>query len=295
MKRAMLIGIFMVMGSLMVWGISPYLLIADLPGSMDDAKNKVNSALTGNGYDVIGEYRPGENPDLYVVVFTSDQIKALCQKSEDRGLLAAAMKVGFQQKEGKISVSILNPEYLFYAYFRNKMEDASFKSAALAISSEIVSDMKSVGELLEPFGGELSVKDLLKYHYMMAMPFFDDPVELAEFESFEQGLSIIQKNLSAGSPTTLKVYEMIDENSEVAVFGIGLPDVEEGEAHFLPIIGEDHVAAMPYEIILQKNVATMLHGRYRFALHWPELTMGTFTKIRSSPGDVENAMKTLVE
>ena len=69
----------------MVWGISPYLLIADLPGSMDDAKNKVNSALTGNGYDVIGEYRPGENPDLYVVVFTSDQIKALCQKSEDRG------------------------------------------------------------------------------------------------------------------------------------------------------------------------------------------------------------------
>ena len=285
----------MVMGSLMVWGISPYLLIADLPGSMDDAKNEVNSALTGNGYDVIGEYRPGENPDLYVVVFTSDKIKALCQKSEDRGLLAAAMKVGFQQKDGKISVSILNPEYLFYAYFRNKMEDASFKSSALAISSEIVNDMKSVGELLEPFGGELSVKDLLKYHYMMGMPFFDDPVELAEFESFEQGLSIIQKNLSAGSPTTMKVYEMIDENSEVAVFGIGLPDLEEGEAHFLPIIGEDHVAAMPYEIILQKNVATMLHGRYRFALHWPELTMGTFTKIMSSPGDVKDAMKTLVE
>jgi len=295
MKRAMLVGFFMVMGSLMVWGISPYLLIADLPGSMDDAKNEVNSALTGNGYDVIGEYRPGENPDLYVVVFTSDKIKALCQKSEDRGLLAAAMKVGFQQKDGKISVSILNPEYLFYAYFRNKMEDASFKSSALAISSEIVNDMKSVGELLEPFGGELSVKDLLKYHYMMGMPFFDDPVELAEFESFEQGLSIIQKNLSAGSPTTMKVYEMIDENSEVAVFGIGLPDLEEGEAHFLPIIGEDHVAAMPYEIILQKNVATMLHGRYRFALHWPELTMGTFTKIMSSPGDVKDAMKTLVE
>ncbi len=83
--------------------------------------------------------------------------------------------------------------------------------------------------------------------------------------------------------------------NNIAVFGVGLPDKEEGEAHFLPIIGESHVAAMPYEIILQKNVVTMLHGRYRFALHWPELTMGTFMKIKSSPGDVEDAMKTLVE
>jgi len=40
---------------------------------------------------------------------------------------------------------------------------------------------------------------------------------------------------------------------------------------------------------------TMLHGRFRFALHWPELKMKTFTKIMSSPGDVEDAMKTLVE
>jgi hypothetical protein len=30
-------------------------------------------------------------------------------------------------------------------------------------------------------------------------------------------------------------------------------------------------------------------------LHWPELTMGTFTKIMSSPGDVEDAMKALME
>jgi len=55
------------------------------------------------------------------------------------------------------------------------------------------------------------------------------------------------------------------------------------------------VAAMPYELILQGNEVTMLHGRFRFALHWPELTMKTFTKIMSSPGDVEDAMKSLFE
>ena len=110
-----------------------------------------------------------------------------------------------------------------------------------------------------------------------------------------QGLTTIQKNLSNASGSTVKIYEIVDKGSKVAIFGVGLPNPEEGEANFLPIIGENHAAAMPYEIILQGNLANMLHGRYRFALHWPELKMGTFTKIMSSPGDVEDAMKTLVE
>jgi hypothetical protein len=107
-------------------------------------------------------------------------------------------------------------------------------------------------------------------------------------------LNTIRKNLSAGKGKTVKVYEVIDKSSNTAVFGVGLMDKEEGEAHFLPIIGESHVAAMPYEIILVNKKVTMLHGRYRFASHWPELTMKTFTKIMSSPGDVEDAMKALM-
>ena len=143
-------------------------------------------------------------------------------------------------------------------------------------------------------GYQISRKDLIKYHYMVGMPHFDDPVKLAEFDSFKQGLTTIRKNLSAKS-NTKKVYEIVDEQNDIAVFGVGLPDKEEGEAHFLPIIGVSHMAAMPYEIILQNKKATMLHGRYRFALHWPELTMRTFTKIMSSPGDVEDAMKALMK
>jgi len=295
MKRVMVIGMFVVLGSLFASGISPYIQIADLSGNMIEATEKVKTVLTEKNYDIIGEYRPGGNTDLYVVVFTNHKVKNLCKSAKGRGMLAAAMKVGFQKKEGTISVSILNPEYIFYAYFRNKMDDNSFKSSALAISSEIKTGLRGVGTLNKPFGGDVPAKDLKKYHYMMGMPYFDDPVTLAEFDSFQQGVETIQKNLSAGKGNTIKVYEIIDANSHVAVFGVGLGDKEEGEAHFLPIIGESHVAAMPYEIILQNKKATMLHGRYRFASHWPELTMKTFAKIMSSPGDVEDAMKTLVK
>jgi len=295
MKKIVAITLFALSGLLTLSGISPYLQVGKVSGSISDASKKTIEVLEADGYEVIGQYQPANNPDLYVVVFTSSKLKALCMESKDRGMLAAAMKVGFQNTEGEVSISLLNPEYLFYAYFRKKMEEDAFKSSALAISSEIINTLKEVGSLMKPFGGDLSVKDLVKYHYMVGMPFFDDPEKLAEFDSFDQGTSTIQERLSAGGDRTVKIYEIIDSENEVAVFGVGLPDAEEGEAHFLPIIGESHVAAMPYEIIIQENKATILHGRYRFALHWPELKMKTFTKIMSSPGDVKDAMLTLVE
>ena len=94
---------------------------------------------------------------------------------------------------------------------------------------------------------------------------------------------------------TVQVYKLVYQNKKIAVFGVGLKSKEDGESHFLPIIGTDHAAAMPYEIILQGNKATMLHGKYRIALHWPDLTMGTFMKIMSTPGDIEDTLEGLCE
>ena len=292
MKKFLLSCMLLVLGIVFVSAISPYIRVAEISGTMDETVGKVSSVLEEAGYSVIGQYQPGSNPDLYVLVFTSDKLIKFSQKSKDRGLLASAMKVGFQNAEGKISVSILNPEYLFYAYFRELMNEDSFKSEALQISSEVITTMQKVGGIMEPFGGDLSGDKLIKFRYMAGMPDFDKAVDLAEFESFEQGVAAIQKGLSAGG-ATVKVFEIINETGKTAIFGVGLKDKEEGEAHFLQIIGESHVAAMPYEIVIQGNMVTMLHGRFRFALHWPELTMGTFMKIKSSPGDVEDAMKGL--
>jgi hypothetical protein len=295
MKRLLSIALLIVFGFLAASAIAPYVKVASLSGSISEASEKVSELLSAQGYEVLGEYQPGGNPDLYVVVFTGSKLKTLCKKSEDRGMLAAAMKVGLQKTDEGVSVSLLNPEYFFYAYFRELMEEDSFNSFAMEVSSEVKDVLNELGTLGESFGGDVSVKDLIKYKYMVGMPHFDEPVDLAEFESFEQGLAMLQKNLSKTSDLTVKIYEIVDKENQVAVFGVGLPDVEEGEAHFLPIIGESHVAAMPYELILQGNQLTMQHGRYRFALYWPELKMKTFTKIMSSPGDVEDAMLTLVE
>lgn len=294
MKRFIVSSMFLVMGLIWLSGISPYVKLASYEGPMNEAVGQVETMLEESSYEVIGKYQPGDNPDLFVLVFTSDEFIALSQQSKDRGMLAAAMKVGFRNMEGKITVSMVNPEYLFYAYFREMMNEPSFKTRAIEQSSKAKAALQFDGASQEAFGGDLSAEKLMKYKYMAGMPKFDKSVSLAEFDSFDQGLAALREGLS-GSENSLKVYEIVNMDKETAVFGIGLKDEEKGEAHFLPIIGESHVAAMPYELILQENEATMLHGRFRFALHWPELTMKTFTKIMSSPGDVEDAMLSLFE
>ncbi|MEI8272800.1 MAG: hypothetical protein WCG08_09265 [Paludibacter sp.] len=73
---------------------------------------------------------------------------------------------------------------------------------------------------------------------------------------------------------------------------------EKGESKFLPVIDlgqPKHTAFLPYEVLVDDNRVIMLHGRFRIALSFPDLTMGTFTKIMSTPGDIENQLKMVLK
>lgn len=274
--------------------ISPYFMISESSGDLHAIELNVEQALKDAGFTFIGAYNPGDLDDLRVVVYTSEDLQKYCGMVEDRGMLAAALKIGIRKRRDLIQVTMINPEYLFYAYLQDAMENADILSGLMTIQDKAVTAMETFGSP-KPFGGDIDKEKLKKYRYMMGMQQFDDPVVLRKFASFKEGVGTISRNLSLGKGNTVKVFEIIDNEKQVAVFGVGLMDTEKGESHFLEIIGKKNIAAMPYEIILEGNTATMLHGRFRFASHWPELTMGTFTKIMSTPGDVEDFMKKLTE
>jgi hypothetical protein len=200
------------------------------------------------------------------------------------------MRAGFVKENGKVTLTLLNPEYIFLAYWGEQLNGQ--EELLVVVSEKIKSIFKEFGSL-ENYGGEVKKKDLPRYHYMMMMPYFDDPVELNEFSSFEKGLETIRKNLDQKRGNTYKVFEQVFRNKKMAVFGIALRDDETGEAYFLETIDKTHIANLPYEIILQDKTATILAGKYRIALFWPELSLGTFMKIKSTPGDIEDTMKEL--
>jgi hypothetical protein len=255
-------------------------------GDLNSAVENVKANIAEADFKVIGEYNPADNPKHKVIVFTSDNLMKFSTEFEDRGTLGSVLRIGLMEKNGKTTVSIANPIYMFNAYWGAKAS-TNQKLTMKTLSNKALTIL---GNDISPFGGAMAEKDLAKYHYKMMMPYFTDPVELADYSSFNEGVKKIDANLKAGKGNTKLVYKLTFPGKDIVVYGVALKG-ENGEKGFLSKIGEDHIAAMPYEIILQGKNATMLHGKYRLALYWPELSMGQFMNIMSTPGYIEDALE----
>lgn len=269
--------------------LSPYIKIGETSESMQQASEKITQALQNNSFTILGTYNPSNKSALKIISFTRTDIKNTVVKVTDRGALAAIFKVGLVSENGKVTMSYTNPEYILRAYLGDNYN--TYKSTFQKFDTDLKTALSTIGNEFKPFGGTVKAGNLKKYHYKIMMPYFTDPITLNEFSSFGEGLKIIEGNLKAKKGGTVLVYKLIYEKENIAVFGIGLQNKEKGESLFLPIIGEDNVAAMPYEIILQGKKVTMLPGKYRLAVSWPELSMGTFMKIMGTPGDIEDTLE----
>lgn len=273
--------------------LAPYTDVGIYNAPLAKTSEVVQKALESKGFSVIGSYNPEGKSNLKILAYSRTDLQNTAIKVEDRGALAAVLKVGLSSNENGTTITYLNPDYIFNAYLRK--EYPKYATELDKVTRDVVSALSSLGNKNQPFGGSISPEDLRKYQYKMMMPYFSDPVTLKTFSSFEEGVRMIEKNLSLKKGGTTLVYQLKYNTDKVAVYGIGLLDSKTGEPAFLPTIGEENLAALPYEIILQDKTATMLHGRYRIALHWPDLTMGTFMKIMSTPGDIEDTLEALCE
>lgn len=271
---------------------APFVKTSTQSKSINELSTEISAALESKSFSIVGKYSPMQSDNMLVICFTRGDLQKASLSFTDRGALASVLKIGLLKTADGVTISLQNPMYMFYAYFR---EDIKKQMNILkGIDSDAKQVLSGIYGTLNPFGGALEAEKLMNYHYKIMMPYFTDPAELETYDSFDEGLAYIQAKLSK-SAKVKKVYEQIFADKQVAVFGLAFNDAEKGEAKYLPIIGESHLAALPYEIILQGNEVSMLPGKYRIALYWPELSMGTFMKIMSTPGDIEDAFKTITE
>ncbi len=261
-------------------------------GNIKEVKSQIIRQLENNNFEVIGEYSPMKDLDLQVIVFTSEQLKNICEQIPDRGLMASAMRVGLIAKNDSVEISLLNPEYIFYAYLRDYTKKYEIELNQISIDIKMALYPVSNG-FLPYITSSLSERELKEFRFTVRNPSFSDPVLIKQFSGFEQAVKTIEDNLQARKEGCVKVYELINHEKQIAVFGIGLLDERRGEAVFLPKLGISHIAALPYELVVSRGKVTILHGKYRFPLYWSDLTMTEYRKIYKTPRDVEELMKAL--
>ena len=278
--------------------LNPYTLGAVSDLSLTESSALVKEKLEANGFRVLGEYAPAGDNERWVLVITSRELLDACGKIGGLTGFAAALRVGLTLETGKVNISYTTPEYWLNAYYREDYEKV--KPILSPLSGKLKKVMQESGTYSgRGFGSEkgLEVDKLRSYQYMFGMQKFHKTNELGEFSSYQEAIDKIESSLIKGVPDVKKVFSVEIPGKELKLYGFALGG-EKGESHFLPIIDilePKHTAFLPYELLVMGNEVHMLHGRFRIALSFPDLTMGTFTKIMSSPGNIEDLLESVVE
>jgi hypothetical protein len=279
---------FIAVLALILWAplalaLSPYYSGAKMPaGEVQAVLAQVEARLTKAGFNVVGKYAPSGLPGYGVLVVTDKGLLDVVRKLGGTSIVGAPIRIGVKA-DG--SVSYMNLEYWLRAYFRKQ-----FPVAEKTVKATQAKLAKALGAG-KAFGGDVDRKDLADYQYMFGMEGFEsDKNVLMEHLAFEDAVKAVQDNLARGTAKTSKVYEIIMPDKQIAVFGVAMNDPKEGEGWWVKTAGADNIAALPYEIYVVNNKAGHLFARFRIALGWPEVGMGSFMRIVEAPGIIHETL-----
>lgn len=236
------------------------------------SNTEVKSALSNNGFSIIGEYDAMKNPNYHVIAFTNDAMKNAASQ-ENRGF-AGVQKVLIDKKDNTLVFT--NPEYFMHAFLQDDFKENIAQRINAKLSAAF-GKMTASKDVLES-------DDIAGYHFMMAMPYYEDMIQIGK------GTDLVQ-NIKKNAGKNL-IFELNLKNS--VLLGVAMP-TKEGESYYLPKIkGEKHAAFLPYMILVENNKAEIMHPKYYLAIAFPELSMGEFMAISSTPGAIEDYMTGLV-
>lgn len=282
MTRILAIAVLMFWAS---WAsaLSPYFYGSKVSaGDVQSVLSQAEAKLTKAGFQVVGKHAPAGLGGYGVVVVTDEGLLNVVRNLGGASIVAAPIRIGVKA-DG--TVSYMNLEYWLRAYLRKQypLADKTVKATQAKLT-------KALGAG-KGFGGDVDRKDLADYQYMFGMEGFEsDKNMLMEHLAFEDAVKAIQDNLARGAGKTAKVYEIIMPDKKIAVFGVALNDPKEGEGWWVKSAGSDNIAALPYEIYVVNNKASHLFARFRIALGWPEVGMGTFMRIVEAPGIIHDTL-----
>ncbi len=265
--------------------LKPYLLGYRGAGTIESRLPEVKAGLEQKGFQTVGEYEPYKG--VHILVVTSNALKAAAAKS-DFGAYGAIVRVSVTDTGKELQVAATNPRYYAAAY-----------RMAEGLDNIATTLEQAIGKTAE-FGSRegMTAAKLRKYHYMVMMPYFDEPIKLASYPTQDKALAAVEEALASKKGGSSKVYRVDIPGKQQSVIGVAITEGEGADATIMKVIdiGElKHTPHLPYEVVVSSGTVYMLHGKFRIALDFPDLTMSTFMKISGAPSAIEEKIKALVK
>jgi hypothetical protein len=266
--------------------MKPFVLASRGAGEPAAAAEETKAKLAAAGFEVVGSHAPYAGAVILVV--TSAELKAAAA-TQRLGGYVAAQRVTVTKVGDELQVAYTNPVYMAAGY--------RLKADLAPVAAKLEQALGKIEEY-GPKDGK-SAKDLKGYHYMMSMPYFDDPWELAEYPSQAEAIAAVEAGLDAGKGKTKKVYRL-DVSPDETLFGVALAEGCGADANvmkeidFKPLRSTGH---LPYEVLVTKGEVQALHAKFRIAVNFPDLSMmgdHSFMRIRCAPDSIQNALKAAV-
>ncbi|PHS55894.1 MAG: hypothetical protein COB17_10825 [Sulfurimonas sp.] len=228
--------------------------------SVEDAESKLSAA----GFEVVATYK--STSDAKTIVFTCPTLKK--EAAKPKRTFMAALRVFIDEKTKILSVQ--NPVYFGKAYMG---KDFSYK-----IFSAVQAKLLATFTNLKPSEENLEYDDLADYRYTIMNPRYNEPVTLTE-GTYDDIMSRLKKK-----KTVFKIE--LGNNSALIAYKLG-----GSTKRFTKKTGLQNAILLPYPIAITEGKATMLHGEYYIALHYPDLGMITFGTIALIPGAINDDLK----
>lgn len=260
--------------------------------TLEAATQAVSEKLTAAGFEVVGILSPYQNDTARIIGFTSPALKAAAStvvvNERSIGGFGAVLRAAVTNNNGKIEVTYTNPVYVGYAY---RMGDLS--AIADALKNALGASMT--------FGAQgKTQKELENYKYAVMMPTFKDVEVIARFNSHEEAVNQVAAALE-NPQAELSLAWQAKVDAEQTVFGVQLHRGPWENDKIYQIMQKVDVstpratAALPWELLVSGNQVLALKGKYRLAVMFPDLSMGTFMQVQEVPGDMSNSARQVVK
>ena len=235
-----------------------------LMGEYVDAES-AKSKLEAAGFEIIADYTSVKKGTT--IVYTNTELKAEAAKPGRAHV--AVLRLFVDEKEKMISFT--NPVYFGKAFMQDEYNHAVF-SAALEKINTAFPNLKASPD-------ELVFDDLASYHFMMGMPYYNEPDELGKAGANTAELVQKAKDYKKGKAV---IFELkLSETSTLLGYDLG-----KRTKKFVKKIGRANAAILPWTVSIENGKATALNAKYYIAISYPLLDMGGFMTIATVPGAI---------